>query len=73
MKSTVNEHQENLIKVLMKVFMFVDMESKGLMLQKNPIWRKKHLHWDLKIPLKYFGTPKKHSDYSFRLVYAAMP
>lgn len=41
MKSTVNEHQENLSKMLMKVFIFVDMESKGLMPQKNLLWRKK--------------------------------
>lgn len=51
MESTVNEHQENLIKVLMKVFMFVDMEIKGLMPQKNLLWRKKNTcTGDLKYP-----------------------
>ncbi len=42
MESTVNEHQENLIKVLKKAFMFVDMESK-LMPQKKHIYKKKKL------------------------------
>ncbi len=40
MESTVNEHQENLIKVRKKAFMFVDMESK-LMPQKKHIYKKK--------------------------------
>ncbi len=42
MESTVNEHQENLIKVLKKAFMFVDMESKCLMPQKKHIYKKKN-------------------------------
>ncbi len=40
MESTVNEHQENLIKVLKKAFMFVDMESKCLMPQKKTYLQK---------------------------------
>ncbi len=58
MESTVNEHQENLIKVLKKAFMFVDMESKCLMPQKKHIYKKKKLLWDFKIP-RNFGSQKK--------------
>ncbi len=65
MESTVNEHQENLIKVRKKAFMFVDMESKCLMPQKKHIYKKKqHLHWDFKIP-RNFGSQKN--------IFTAMP